>query len=166
MTVFSRDLAHHLIDASTHLVNTGNFTYERRRASAYLSLLACELVIKALLEKAGFSVKDIKKASHDLHKLSGLLGQCEVNVPACLNGPSVWGPASRFRAIVIKIDDRETTVGQVLDAEKQGASRYPQEIRYGGSQLTHFDPEALLNAALKLECFANQHWDTIRLPQP
>jgi DNA-binding transcriptional MerR regulator len=43
----------------------------------YLSLVSCEVSIKALLEEAGYSLKEIKKMSHKFSELNKALAGCD-----------------------------------------------------------------------------------------
>jgi HEPN domain-containing protein len=70
---------------SKKLIDAAKFASEREpdikeamRTVLYLSKLACEITLKALLEKAGRPIKEIKDHQHDLCKLLLSIGQCKV----------------------------------------------------------------------------------------
>ena len=64
------------IDFSERLIESAQFLQKNKRASSeadrtilYLSCVACEISLKALLEKAGMPVADIKRMRHNLAEL-------------------------------------------------------------------------------------------------
>ena len=67
-----------LIEAARYVANDDLNTHEAVRTVLYLSKLACEIILKSLLEKAGKPVGDIKKRSHSLSALSSDLAFCEI----------------------------------------------------------------------------------------
>jgi hypothetical protein len=77
----------------------------------------------------------------------------------------MWVPASGFliRGKEIKWGEATVTVGELLEVERQGASQYPNQIRYG-EIIYHAPPEMVLNAATLLLRCAREKWDKIRLP--
>lgn len=150
-----------LIDAARFVRDQGIDSEDAIRTVLYLSKLACEITIKALLEKAGKPVDQIKTHGHDLRKLLLNVGQCKVYrevtkgalrpVPAkCLNSETV--------------DDQygNATVGNILRAEELGASKYPNEIRYGNN-LRDYPPELWLKTATVIRDWAQDHWDDIHI---
>jgi hypothetical protein len=60
-----------------------------------------------------------------------------------------------------RIDDGEVTIGKVIDAESEGASSYPNNVRYG-DLLQHFQPLVVAQMASMVAAFADKHWQTIR----
>ena len=67
---YSLELSQRLIDAARSFVDKGKVDDETGRAVLYLSLLSCEISLKAILEKAGYTIKELKKRSHNF---SGLI---------------------------------------------------------------------------------------------
>ena len=129
----------------------------------YLSLLSCEITLKAMLEKAEVKVPRI----HNLDQLLDMLSStCEVEVDIN-DGHLKRCPAVRMRAITIKSDGAESTVGKILEGWKvlengtREASNYPVEIRYG-DRFKNVSVDALIQTAEAVISFAEENWDTIR----
>lgn len=160
MSEFSTDFSKKLIDAASFVVKDGMDSLDAERTVNYLSKLSCEITLKALLEKAGVPVPEIKKLSHKLGRLLDRFGDCEVKAEV-VNGRLDWVPATRLRAEPIKTSMGEATIGTLLTCEEQGASKYPNEIRYG-DDIKDFPPEAHLQAAIVLLDWARIHWKIIR----
>ena len=77
---FSLGFSERLIEAAESFFNIqNNSADEVARAVLYLSLLSCEISLKALLEQAGFPIKEIKKRSHDLEGLLEDVGTCKLS---------------------------------------------------------------------------------------
>lgn len=135
---------------------------DAQRTVLYLSLLSTEITLKAILERAGKPVSEIRAHSH---RLAGLLAdlsdQCEVEVEVA-PGTKRHVPASRIRAIQLSHGGAQTTVGAVIDTESQGESPYPNRVRYG-DVLRHFPAEVVTQMAEKVSAFAHEHWDSIRI---
>jgi hypothetical protein len=75
---YSLDFSERLIDAARSFSRKKNIDGETGRAILYLSLLSCEISLKALLEQAGFPLKKIKKRSHDFGGLIKDLCFCDL----------------------------------------------------------------------------------------
>ena len=71
-------------------------------------------------------------------------------------------PATCLRSCTLWHGDAEITVGTIIDAESQSASKYPSQIRYG-DVLIHYPPEVVAHMAAKVSAFARQHWQSIRV---
>lgn len=136
------------------------WAYDARRVTLYLGRLSAELTLKALLEHAGVPVSRIRARSHDLRGLLNDLGGCEVEVEIAPNTRR-WVPASRVRAVSIDLGFVQLPIGTVIDAEDQGASRYPNEIRYG-EKVIDFQPNFVSSTANLLAKWAADHWNAIR----
>ena len=54
------------------------------------------------------------------------------------------------------------TVGSLLEAESEGASKYPNEVRYGPLP-RHFPSDLMLECAVKVVEWAESHGDTIQV---
>lgn len=150
-----------LIDAARVVVEDGLDSVDSKRTVLYLSLLSCEITLKALLERAGKPVTEIRKYSHNLSELLGHFSWCQVQVDIA-NGRLMWVPAARIRSLVVDPAYGNATVGTLLEAEDCGASKYPNQIRYGDS-LYHYPPEMILGAATRVMAWAKEHWDRIRV---
>ncbi|MBP1610215.1 MAG: hypothetical protein H6Q04_2450 [Acidobacteria bacterium] len=159
MAEYSIEFGKELIEAAQAIVDQGEDSEDAGRAILYLSLLACEIILKALLEKAGRPISEMRKLSHDLSRLLDKLGLCEVE-EAIANRLMRWIPATGIRGKVI-VPNTTLTVGVLLEGERHGASRYPNEIRYG-ERIYHFPPVAALRGATILLDWAYEKWDRIR----
>lgn len=133
-----------------------------RRAVAYISRLSMELTLKAILEQVGLPVNEIKKHWHNLRTLLAEVDKCEVEVEIKPES-SKWVPASRLRAIEVNFLGYSTTAGAVLEAENYGASKYPDEIRYGAVP-QDFPPESLAKGASVIAEWAKANWHLVRKP--
>lgn len=134
--------------------------YDARRVTIYLGRLSAEIALKALLEKAGVSIKKIRARSHDLRALLKDLEECEVEVEIAPDQKD-WVSASQVRAVCIDLGFLQMPIGTIIEAEGQGASTYPNQIRYG-EELIDFDPNFVSSMALLLSKWAREHWDVIR----
>ena len=128
----------------------------------YLSLLSCEISLKALLEQSGLPAKQVKSHWHNLGALLREVSRCEVEIEIA-GGHLKWVPATRIRAIPILSEGVESTVGTLLMGETLGGSKYPNQIRYGSGFLC-FPPDALIKTACAVIDFADAHWGAIRQP--
>lgn len=153
-----------LAEVAKSVVAEGISELDAKRTVFYLSLLSAEISIKAMLEKAGKPVPAIRALSHRLADLLTELGRCEVEIEVTPNN-RIYLPASRLRACSFRHGNAEITVGAVVDAESQGASTYPNQIRYG-DVLSHYPPEVVAQMAAKVVAFAHQHWQDIRVMMP
>lgn len=133
---------------------------ETRRVVAYMSRLSMELSLKAFLEKVNVPVEEIKKHGHDLRSLLKEVGKCEVEIEIS-PGTRRWVPATRIRAIEVLFQGHPPTLGVILAAEDHGASKYPNELRYG-EMLKDFPPEALSRASEALVGWVGEHSTTAR----
>lgn len=161
MSEYNLDFSKKLIDAARVVLNDGIDSFDAQRTVLYLSLLSSEITLKALLEKAGMSIKEIKEHSHNIDSLMVSLGDCEVEEDIGTNVLK-WVPASRLRSEVVSTDTGTTTVGKFLSAESCGASKYPNQIRYG-NHLVHYPPETALEASAVILSYVRNHWDRVRL---
>jgi hypothetical protein len=118
--------------------------------------------LKALLEQAGVPVDKIRKISHNMGKLLREVGKCKVKVEV-YQGHII--PVSAMRIRSINLDSRfwGATVGKIVDSERDGASAYPNNIRYGPS-LREYPARLKLQAAIAVHDWAIKHWDDIRVP--
>lgn len=144
------------------VIDQGLETIEARRAVLYLSLLATEVAIKAMLEKAGEPPSRIRRRSHDLSGLLKDLGKCRIEVEAYA-GANLQVSASRIRAIHVQAPNGQITVGKILEAEAAGASRYPNQVRYG-PLLRHYPAEVVAAMSSQIVAFAERHWSTLQKP--
>jgi hypothetical protein len=126
-----------------------------RRVVAYVSRLSMELSLKSFLEQAGLPVKSIKKHWHDLNGLLSEVDKCEVEIEISPNNIK-WVSASRVRSLEVKFLEMSSVLGIIIEAENHGASKYPNELRYG-EMPADFPPEALAQAAEVLNSWVKSH---------
>jgi HEPN domain-containing protein len=151
-----------LADTARLVADDGLESFEAKQTVLYLSRLSSEIALKALLEKAGKPVNEIRACSHNLGALLKDIGKCEVQIEIA-PGRLIWDKATRLRAVTIDPNYANATIGTLLEAEKTGASKYPNQIRYGNS-LKDYPPEMVLKMASEIISWANQHWNRIRVP--
>lgn len=159
MAEYNLGFSENLIKAARFVAESDDKSEDAVRTVLYLSCLACEIALKALLEYSGKPVVEIKKLSHNLAALLKDLGNCKVEVPI-VKVFLAKVPATRLRAV--KVDERFTnaTVGTILSAEEKGASKYPNEMRYG-SVIRHYPYQLVLKTAVKVTEWAQQHSNKI-----
>ena len=144
---YSLEFSQRLIDAARSFVDQDKVGDEAGRAVLYLSLLSCEISLKALLEQAGYTTNELKKRSHNLSELCKDLCFCELVETGKTGSKSFTG--ARLLSVVVYPDIGNGTVGALLKCEKKGASKYPNEIRYG-ELVQHYPPMLMLNCASKV----------------
>ncbi len=162
MSEYNLGFSKKLAETARLVADDGVDSFDAVQTIVYLSLLSCEISLKALLEQSGLPVNKIKAHWHNLEALLFEVSRCEVEVDIAA-GHLKWVPAVRIRAIPIKSGGAESTVGKLLSGETQGASRYPNQIRYGSGFLS-FPSDALVKAAYAVGDFAEKHWNTVRQP--
>lgn len=151
-----------LAKIANQIVAEGLHTEDVQRAVLYLGLLSSEILLKALLEKAGKPVAEIRKLSHNLKALLRELDHCHI-VDEVVPGVQKQRHATTLRARPVLQTNSSVTVGYLIDeAEKLGASQYPNEVRYG-ELVRHFPAEVLARMASEILLWAKQHWDDISL---
>lgn len=131
------------------------------RTVLYLSSLASEITLKALLERAGIPVEDIKSLRHSLSRLFAVLGKCQVQA-AVTTGARTWVPAIQLCAKVVDNRYSDATVGKLITGEECGASKYPNELRYG-DHVRDYPPELKMGAAKAVIDWVEEHWSEIRI---
>ena len=144
---YSLEFSQRLIDAAKSFIDKEKINDETGRAVLYLSLLSCEISLKALLEQAGYTPKELKKRSHDFSGLIKDLCFCSL-VGTGIAGSKPYTGAMLL-AQVVDPTIRNGTVGALLSGEKHGASKYPNEIRYG-ELVRHYPPLLMLACASKV----------------
>lgn len=132
---------------------------DTQRTVLYLSLLSIEISLKAMLEMA--PIHQIRSKSHSLSGLLAQLGKCQVEVEVVPGGKE-FVPAVRVRSLCSRYGDTEVTVGQILEAEESGASKYPNNIRYG-NVLVHYPATLVADVATVVSAYAKDHWGSIRV---
>ena len=162
MAEYNTGFSEKLIDAAVAVAAEDFNDVDAVRTVLYLSSLASEIALKALLEKAGIPIKNIKARGHSLSGLLTDLGKCQIQAEVTA-GSRTWVPATRLRSKVVDSRYSDATVGTLLTGEERGASKYPNELRYG-DHFKDYPPELKLGAAKAVIAFAKEHWNEIRFP--
>mgnify|MGYP002620795163 CR=1 FL=1 len=160
MQTYDIGFAHKFAEVAEETIAREPDSIEAHRVVAYMSRVSMEISLKAFLERAGMPIEDIKRRWHCLRRLLKEVDKCEVEVNFT-PGTRRWAPASRVRSLEIQFEGYSTTLGVLLEAEEYGASKYPNELRYGLAP-KDFPPEALSRAALKLAGWVGEHWNVAR----
>jgi len=160
MAEYNLGLSQKLAETAVIVAMDGLEDFDAVQTVLYLSLLASEIALKALLEQAGQPVGKIRARSHNLKALLEDLGRCQIHVEIT-PGQVRWVSASRLRAVTINPNYGNAKVGTLLEAEDAGASRYPNQVRYGES-FRHYPPQVIVKMASEIVKWAKQHWDEIR----
>lgn len=142
--IYNVKVAEHMVKAGLFIWKSEPDSPDAARTALYLGLVACELTLKALLERAGVPVEKLKSYNHNFEKILDVFSACTVEVEVA-QGNVQRVPASRVRSIKAAL----STVGNILSAESQGVSKYPNEVRYGES-VVHFPPFTILSGASEL----------------
>lgn len=156
---YSIEFGERLIEAADSFVTKESPDNEVGRTVLYLSLLSCEISLKALLEHAGFSAKELKKRSHDFGGLLKDICACEL-ASAHARNPTALS-ASMLLSKPVILDAFNGTVGSLLSAEIVGASKYPNDIRYG-ELIVHYNPLTMLSCAKVVSAWAKENICRIR----
>jgi hypothetical protein len=156
---YSLEFSQRLIEAAKSFIDKDKINNETGRAILYLSLLSCEISLKALLEQAGYTIKELKKRSHDFSGLIKDLCFCDL-VGTGISGSKPYTGAELLGEIVDP-NIYNGTVGHLLSCKQQGASKYPNEIRYGNS-IIHFPSILMLDCASKVYEWARDNIGIIK----
>jgi len=159
--VFNLEFSKKLIEAAESLKTNNGDLDDSGRAILYLSLLSCEISLKAFLEKANVPIGNIKKISHDLARLLKDIGEYEIEKEV-IPGKKGWVRATCLRSIVVDNNYRNATVGTLLTPDLANASKYPNEIRYG-DLVKHFNPIVMLNCARKVLEWVMDNYHSIKV---
>lgn len=143
---FSKNLA----EVSAALLKKGLDTPDARRTVIYLSRLAMELTLKALLELAGKPILEIKQHWHDLQSLLADVESYEFE----MRPDGQWHSGAEIRKLKIQYNTHLIDMDAIIEAEKYGASKFPNEVRYG-DKVQDVAPEILAPASLMLALWAS-----------
>lgn len=160
MSTYDVDFGGKLADTAKSIASNGINDPAAKRVVIYLGLLSAEISLKAMLEQAGVAVSKIRRRGHDLSGLLDDLGKCKVRVDIVPGVPRLV-PAARLRAVAIKQGRSEITVGKVIKSEQDGASKYPNSIRYG-NHLRHYPAMVVADMACAVSCFARVNWSSLK----
>ena len=159
MAEYNIGFSEKLIEAAKFVTDEDDVSIDGGRTVLYLSCLACEITLKALLEHSGKPLKEIIKLSHNIAELLKELGGCKIELPI-IKDFLLWVPATRLRSVTVGERFANATVGTILTAEQNGASKYPNEIRYGEA-IRHYPPKLVLETAIRVTEWAKEHWESI-----
>jgi hypothetical protein len=154
VTTYSIDFAEKLASTAQDVITDGLIDFASVRTVIYLSLLSTEISLKAMLEKAGMNVKDIRNCSHDISKLMRALDCCKISVNSNIVS------AGRLRSKNIAYPNTSKTVGAIVVTDPNTQSHYPNQLRYGDMFFSH-PPEVMAEVASVVINFAKDHWDHI-----
>lgn len=160
MTEYRIEFAQEMSMASNALISARSESEDAQRAALYVALVACEIAIKSALEKAGKPISGIKTNGHNVSKLLDDLGTCTV-LAELSSGVLTRVSATRIRSIVVDSNYADATVGKLLQAEQFGASRFPNEIRYGNT-LKHFPASVIARLSEKVVAWVKLHFDDLQ----
>ena len=130
------------------------------QASLYTALVSCEISLKHLIAKAGQKVP----RTHKLEKLMDLVSKCTVKNDGTYRSERERMSANGFLAITVDSRYPYGTVGKLLTGEKQGASKYPNGIRYGGV-IYHYPPDMIQKASVELIEWVRKNAPSIQGPE-
>jgi hypothetical protein len=160
MVEYNNNFSRQMALAGSALLATSPESTDRDRAALYVSLVACEAALKSALEQAGRTVKDIRANSHNLSALLDQVSSCTI-LEVMPSGNSKRVSASRIKAIVVDGSYSNATIGYLISAEEIGASKFPNEVRYG-SVLNHFPAEVMVELANKISSWVEAHSSDIQ----
>ena len=159
MAEYSIEFAQEMSKASNAIISNGFVSKDAQRAALYVGLLACEIAIKSALEKAGKPISEIKTNMHNLSNLLDDLGACTILAESSA-GVLTRVSAARIRSVVVDRNYADATVGKLLHAEHFGASKFPNEIRYG-DDLEHFSASLIARLSEKVVAWVKLHHDDL-----
>lgn len=156
MGEYNLEFAEAMAEASGLILRSDSLPEEGQRAALYAALVACEIALKYALSEAGITVPK----THDLSKLMRLVSDCSVEEEVS-NGVIKRVPASRIRGVSASDNHSDATLGKLLEAEGFGASKFPNEIRYGHT-LKHFPASVMQQASLQLISWVKRYVPSIK----
>lgn len=163
MSEYSIELSKKLAETALDLIAYEPDNIEAKRVVIYLSRLSIELSLKAFLEKAGKPVSEIAKCWHRLSDLLEAVDLCRIYINDATD-PKAFLPASEVRNIEVPflpLLGHFTKMEFVIEAEKHGASIYPNKIRYGDN-VEDVPPQTLSFAAKELTIWVEKHWNSAK----
>ena len=160
MSEYSIEFALQMATAANALLATSEKSEDRDRAILYISLVACEIALKSALEQSGISVKEIRSLSHNLSDLLAAVGECSI-LEEVSPGKTQRVPASRINGVVVDGNYANATIGHLLCGEDVGASRFPNQVRYG-TVLNHFPAEVMSELANKVVSWVKMYGNDIQ----
>ena len=153
---YSPEFSKRLIEAAEALVQKSGNKDEAHRTILYLSSLSCEINLKAQLVHLGYTPRELRGFSHNLNDLLRLVCDCRFKDSS--------QSASALRSKTVLPGTENGTVGTLLTAEISGASKYPNEIRYG-EIIQHYPPTAMLECARIVNLWCEENRDNLYIPE-
>jgi len=160
MAEYSIEFAQEMSKASNGIVASSSDSDDANRAAIYVGLVACEIALKAALEKAGKPICDITASRHNLSRLLDDLCGCTV-LGEISEGQMTRVSATRIRSVSVDSNYADATIGKLLQAEQFGASKFPNEIRYGDT-LKHFPASVIARLSEKVVAWVKLHIDDLQ----
>jgi hypothetical protein len=161
MPVFNLGFSEKLIEAAQFVFDDEGDEFDKLQTILYLCHLSCEITIKALLEKAGKPIQDIRACSHDFNKMFQPFFLEIETYREVGNNIYRWCPAGHIGCEQTKEGIYEPTVRAMLTDAR--TSRYPSNVRYAGDTISSYPPQELIKAAKILLDDAHKYWENIRL---
>jgi len=156
------DFAAKLAQVAREVDESDPWAYDARRVTIYLSRLSAEIAMKALLERAGVTVNEIRKHRHNLPTLLKALDSCVVELKDESGNVSPASAGALIRAATIDFGIAHMPIGELIEAADERISKYPNEIRYG-NVVRDFQPGILCEMPEVLCQWAKKHWGTIKV---
>lgn len=156
MSEYNLEFSEAMAESSGLILRSDSLPEEGQRTALYTALVACEMALKYALTHAGVSVPK----THDLSKLIGLVSNCSVE-QEITKGVIKRVPASRIRGVLASDEYSDAILGKLLEAEEYGASKFPNEIRYGHA-LKHFPASVMQQASIQLISWVQSHAPSIQ----
>lgn len=157
MPAFPPELGRAFARMAQQHVASGHAQPEDHQAIAYASRVSIEQTLKAALEKAGYSEKDLRTISHDLGGLLRELGKCTVEEDVIPGQPQPVS-ASRIRSKTIHWRGAQVTLGNIIDSDE--TSKFPGQYRYGQPP-KDYPAEVLAQAAELAADWVAEYWDSL-----
>jgi len=146
-----------LIESAEHMLPECHKKPDAGRAVLYDSYLSCELSLKALLEKVGFSPDELKKCLHNFTDLLILVGACDLPVSG-----GKTKKATSIRSVCAVPGVYNSTVGNLLDSLPY-ANEYPSGIRYA-KKFDNYEPETMIGCAKVVLDWCRKNFNNLQLP--
>jgi len=153
---YNLEFAEAMAESSALILRSEVLPEEAQRAALYTALVACEIALKYVLSEAGVFVPK----THDLSNLIGLVSSCSIEKEISRDGIRRV-PASCIRGVTVNHDYSDASLGRLLEAEEYGASKFPNEIRYGHA-LKHFPASVMQQASEKLISWVKNYAPSIQ----
>lgn len=156
MSEYNLEFAESMAKASELVLESIAIPEESQRAALYMALVSSEISLKYLLSKTGIKVPK----THNLEKLLAIVSNCTIEEETA-TGTIKRVPAGRIRGVVACGRYNDATLGHLFESEALGASKFPNEIRYG-HVLKHFPAEVMQKASMQLISWVRRYEHSIQ----